>query len=315
MSFDLFDDELSLDISIPKREYNPDELPVDIGMWASYMPYHDQDQLSLQRDNLLSVPISNSYGQISFVLSKNIDSFENFLQDISGRIRIQNTETVLETEVFYTSKIEGANTTRKRTQELHNGSLIREDNKFSEAMIKGNFEAVKLLNLYGNRISEDILYKVWNVLTKDCRQNEQIQGDLYRIGPVGVSGCDFLSVEPQFIKEKMDDLISFYNSLVLNDKPFTKACIIHFAFETIHPFCDGNGRLGRLLMNNYLISQNIESCRAVSFSEQIDKNRGLYDGAFIQAENEYSDCTPFIEYMLQVMADAYLTAEKVQNKI
>lgn len=77
---------------------------------------------------------------------------------------------------------------------------------------------------------------------------------------------------------------------------------------------DGNGRLGRLLMNNYLISQNIESCRAVSFSMYIDKNRGLYDNAFVQSENEYSDCTPFLEYMLDTMAQAYSACKELQNK-
>ena len=68
-------------------------------------------------------------------------------------------------------------------------------------------------------------------------------------------------------------------------------------------------------MNNYLISRNIESCRAVSFSQQIDKNRGLYDNAFMNAENEYGDCTPFLEYMLNIRADSYLTTKNIKKKI
>ena len=274
---------------------------VNIGAWMSYSPYHDPEQLKLQRENILRLPIENSYGRIGFILSKNIDNLEKYLENISKQIKIEDTETVLDTEVYYTSKIEGARTTKKRTFEIHNGAPINNDD-FSECMIKGNFEAVKLLNLYGNIISEDILYKVWNTLTDGCRDNEDIQGNLYRNDEVGVYGSDFKAIKADNIKSCMDELIDFYNGNILNDRPFIKAAILHFTFETIHPFCDGNGRLGRLLMNNYLINQGIDSCRAVSFSEQIDKNRGLYDGAFTRAENELSDCTPFVEYMLETMS-------------
>lgn len=130
---------------------------------------------------------------------------------------------------------------------------------------------------------------------------------------IGVWNSSFEAVSVENLEKEMTAFIDFYHSNILDDKPFIKASIIHFAFETIHPFCDGNGRLGRLMMNNYLISQGIDSCRAVSFSEQIDKNRGLYDGAFEKAENVYSDCTPFIEYALEVMANAYLTAKDTQK--
>ena len=298
------DDMIEVDMD-DDREYSQDEMPVDIGKWQSYMPYHDKEQLEKQLDNLLTLPLRNSYGDVRFVLSKNIARIEEYLKTVSKEISIENTEVVLETEVYYTSKIEGAKTTIKRTQEIHNGSPISTDNEFSESMIKGNFNAVALLNLYGNKIDEDILYKVWDTLTTNCRDNLAIQGERYRKGEVEVSNSDFKAVPPDLIEGCMKELIHFYQSDMMNEHPFIKASIIHYAFETIHPFCDGNGRLGRLLMNNYLIGQGIESSRAVSFSMQIDKNRGLYDGAFEDAENKFGDCTPFVEYMLQTMANAY----------
>lgn len=178
-------------------------------------------------------------------------------------------------------------------------------------MIKGNFEAVKLLNLYGNKITKDKLIKVWQVLTKDCKDNTELQGNEYRIDEVTVTGSSFVAVPCSELDTAMEEFISFYNSRLLDNHPFLKASIIHYAFETIHPFCDGNGRLGRLLINNYLIRQGIESAKAVSFSMEIDKSRGLYDYAFIAAENIHGDCTPFLEYMLERMANAYYTASQV----
>lgn len=299
-----------------EREYVELEsiYPVEIGKWQSYEPFHSQEQLTLQLENLLTVPIDNSYGPVRFVYSKQISSYEDYVMNIAKLIKIENTETVLDTEVYYTSKIEGAKTTKKRTQQIHNGSPISDDNKFSESMIKGNFEAVKLLNLYGNRIDKDILIKTWQILTKDCRENEEIQGPEYRIGDVGITNSPFIAVPPDKIEKSMDLLIDFYNNDVLNDHPFVKAALIHYDFETIHPFCDGNGRMGRLLMNNYLIGQGLESARAVSFSMEIDKTRGLYDYAFSASENKNGDCTPFLEYMLEKMASAYYTAFELQSK-
>ena len=284
---------------------------VDIGRWQSYEPYHSQEQLLLQLENLRTLPIRNAYGCIRFIYSKVIEAYEKYIEEAVPKINIESTEIVLETEVYYTSKIEGANTTRKRTQQIHNGSPIQENNAFSEAMVKGNFEAVKLLNVFGNTITKDKLLKVWQVLTEGCRDNEEIQGDEYRVGEVTVIGSPFIAVAVGELDTVMEDFISFYNDVLLDEHPFLKAAIIHYAFETIHPFCDGNGRLGRLLMNNYLIKQGIESARAVSFSMEIDKNRGLYDYAFNASENDNGDCTPFLEYMLERMANAYYTVLQV----
>lgn len=307
---------MDLEFEIDEREYRELEniVPVEIGKWQSYEPFHLQEQLELQLKNLLSIPVDNSYGPVRFVYSKLISSYEDYVLEIAKQIKIENTETVLDTEVYYTSKIEGAKTTKKRTQQIHNGSPISDDNKFSESMIKGNFEAVKLLNLYGNWIDKDILIKTWQILTKDCRDNEEIQGLEYRIGDVGITNSPFIAVPPDKIKESVDKLIDFYNSDMLNDHPFLKAALIHYSFETIHPFCDGNGRMGRLLMNNYLIKQGLESARAVSFSMEIDKTRGLYDYAFSASENKNGDCTPFSEYMLEKMAAVYYTALELQRR-
>ena len=288
-------------------------ISVNIGAWMSYSPYHDPEQLKLQRENILRLPIENSYGRIGFILSKNIDNLEKYLENISKQIKIEDTETVLDTEVYYTSKIEGARTTKKRTFEIHNGAPINNDD-FSECMIKGNFEAVKLLNLYGNIISEDILYKVWNILTDGCRDNEDIQGNLYRNDEVGVYGSDFKAIKADNIKSCMDELIDFYNGNILNDRPFIKAAILHFTFETIHPFCDGNGRFARLWQNVILSGYNT-NFRGLVISNEINKSLSEYYKVIQDAEFTYNnmiDITPFIEYMLKCICSAldYMTIRR-----
>lgn len=60
--------------------------------------------------------------------------------------------------------------------------------------------------------------------------------------------------------------------------------------------------MGRLLVNNYLIRRGFDKFRAVSVSMAIDRTRGMYDAVFVRSENIYSDCTPFVSYMLETFA-------------
>ena len=280
-----------------------DLISVDIGKWQSYEPYNSEEQLSLQEENLIELPIYNFYGSIKFIYTKTIKQYEDYINRIKDNVNIESTEVAIENEVFYTSKIEGAKSSIVRIQQIHNGSPI--DGSFSECMILGGFRATKILNLYSNRISKDILRRTWEILTDGCRDNEEIIGTVYRNGPIYISNSEFKSVDVEDIDNYMNLLIDFYNSDILDNHPFIKAIIIHYTFETIHPFCDGNGRLGRFLINNYLISRGIESAKAVSFSMEIDKKRQMYDVAFVDSENIKGDCTPFIEYLIERMANAY----------
>ena len=283
----------------------------DIGTWQNYGIFSDEEQITEQLNNMFETPLENDNGNINLIYTKKIAKMNEYIESVSKKISVIDTTLSIEDEIYYTSKIEGAKTTRERTSEIHNGASIDKNNEYSERMVKNGFEATKLMNLYGNSLDHKKLRKIWDVLTDRCCDNQDIKGTLYRSGTIYVGRHEGSNYKN--IPNHMDKLINFYNSTLYDEVPFIKAAIIHYAFENIHPFCDGNGRMGRLLMNNYLISRGIESARAVSFSMQIDKDRLKYDVTFIDAENKYNDCTPFVEYMLEAIAESYMLAERVQE--
>lgn len=278
--------------------------PVDIDKWFPYNSYLNQDKISQQRKNLFSTGLLNinDSNDIKFVPTKLIQEYNGDIMKIQNKIKIENTEVILENEVFYTSRIEGANTTLIRTRELRNGSTVDSDNRNSELMVLNGFKAVKYLNLKGTKLTKESLIQVWNILVEGCCENESIRGHEYRVGDVSVGSHNGLN--SRLIDSYMNKFIKFYNSSKYDEVPFIKAALLHYMFETIHPFCDGNGRLGRLLINNYLISRGYDCCRAVSFSKLICEQRGAYDAAFYDSENLYNDCTPFLEYMLRIFDDS-----------
>ena len=241
--------------------------------WVSYDKLRwDKDTKYEQIKNLYATGLHEGrFGvEFCFVPTKNMEWLEQKIAEMAKKIKVENHEIELCNEIFYTSKLEGANTTFKRTQQIHNGFPLDPDNYFSEKMLQGGFNATKFLNIHGNKLTEDVLIQMWNILTDGACENMDIKGDMYRIGNVGVGNHMGLNFE--YIEDAMNSWLNFYNSSAMDDHPFIKAALLHFVFEYIHPFCDGNGRAGRLLMVNYLIKQGFDVCKAVSFSRSIEKN-------------------------------------------
>ena len=271
--------------------------------WESYQylrhePNKRNRQISLLHGSGLCE--SNDGVEFCFVPTTRMKELEEQIKSLYDESKVTN--NAICDEVYYTSKIEGTKITFKRTQEIHNGSPIDCNNYFSEMMVKGGFEATKYLNIRGNKLNKNILIEMWNILTDGCCDNEDIKGETYRIGNVGVG--NHMGLNYQLLDETMDNWLEYYNSESLNEHPFIKAALLHYAFEFIHPFCDGNGRAGRLLMINFLLGLGYDKLKAVSFSKTIAKKLHRYYGAFEDSENVYTDCTIFIEYMLSVFRDS-----------
>ena len=142
---------------------------------------------------------------------------------------MENREVDVCDEVYFTAKIEGCHTTYKRTQELHDGKPVDPDDSFSENMIVGGFNATKYMNVHGKRLNEDILIKMWRILTEGCRDNEDICGEKYRTGNVGVG--NHIGLNYPLIKDTMKNWINFYTSDTLNDYPFINAEILQYSCE------------------------------------------------------------------------------------
>ncbi|MDF3821847.1 Fic family protein [Leptospira sp. 96542] len=102
--------------------------------------------------------------------------------------------------------------------------------------------------------------------------------------------------------------------IFLNDKndgidTLIKCAISHYQFEAIHPFLDGNGRTGRILMVLYLVQEQILSLPILYISGYINKNRNDYY-ALLENISAKKDWFPFIEFMLNAF---YLQARSTKK--
>lgn len=78
----------------------------------------------------------------------------------------------------------------------------------------------------------------------------------YRVGPVRIIGSNKKFPEPQELENLMNEFIDNYNNMLKEEFSFENIAKIHIDFENIHPFPDGNGRTGRLLINYYMLIKN-----------------------------------------------------------
>jgi len=131
---------------------------------------------------------------------------------------------------------------------------------------------------------------------------------------MGTSPADarFVPPPPEYVMEALSDLEKFFYSH--KDIPILiKVGLIHSQFETIHPFLDGNGRTGRLLITFYLCQQGILERPVLYLSEHFKKHRDLYFSMLDEYRkgNIVSWLEFFLKGVVRVAGEAITTSNKV----
>lgn len=108
----------------------------------------------------------------------------------------------------------------------------------------------------------------------------------------------YLSPRPALISKLLDNLFKYINSPA-KKFPLITAFVSHLIFEKIHPFLDGNGRVGRLLISAILKSQGWDIVFSVPFEEYLDNNRGQY---YFHLDKGMQETNEYLLFML----NAYL---------
>ncbi len=95
---------------------------------------------------------------------------------------------------------------------------------------------------------------------------------------IGVSLRNAVFVPPhhEHLPDLMSDLERFLNDQSLHTPPLVRIAIAHYQFETIHPFLDGNGRLGRLMISLYLAAEGLLAKPALYLSDYFQRNKTAY---------------------------------------
>lgn len=123
----------------------------------------------------------------------------------------------------------------------------------------------------------------------------------------------------KIIREKLANLEKFINEDEHGERsrtidPLIKMALMHYQFEAIHPFADGNGRTGRILLLLYLKLSGLLDTPAIYLSEYIIKNKTNYYNS-LRGVTERNDWENYILYMLDMIEEASIKGLECLNKI
>lgn len=117
----------------------------------------------------------------------------------------------------------------------------------------------------------------------------------------------------KLLHDLLSNLEEYLNAQDDHTDPLVKMAVLHYQFEAIHPFLDGNGRVGRILMILYLMLSKRLQLPVLFLSGYIESNKSEYY-RLLRHTTQSSDFAPFVLYMLKAVEEqAANTAEKVQK--
>jgi Fic family protein len=165
-------------------------------------------------------------------------------------------------------------------------------------------------------ISCRLFREIHEILMSDVRGSEKNPGEFRRsqnwIGPQGSTLKDARYIPPNVedMVEAMSDLEKFLNEDDDMD-PLIIIGLAHYQFETIHPFLDGNGRIGRLLISLFLIERKILSYETLYISYFLKKNRIEYYDRLMEVRTKGN----FEQWIKFFLLAVYESAEDSINTI
>ena len=225
-----------------------------------------------------------------------LNSFSRLVPNIDLFIQLHVTK-----EAVISSRIEGTQTRMDEALLPENEVKIerRDDWKEVRNYIKALNEAISCLEKLP--ISSRLIKTTHRLLLDSVRGEHKLPGEFRNsqnwIGGKSLADAKYIPPTHQLVGELMGDLEKFLNNDQIQLPALLKIAIAHYQFETIHPFLDGNGRIGRLLITLFLVKEGLLEKPLLYLSTFFETPKDLYYDN-LSAIRTKNDMAQWIKYFL-----------------
>jgi Fic family protein len=253
--------------------------------------------------------LQEQFEAASFSLGE-LNAYARFVPDIDLFIRSHVTK-----EAVSSSRIEGTKTNmeeaylEKKDVNPEHRDDWQEVNQYIKAM---NYSLEQLEKMpFSNRLIKE----AHKILLFNVRGKHKNPGEFRRsqnwIGGASIENAVFVPPSHEHVSDLMSDIEKFLHNKEIKTPNLIKVAIAHYQFETIHPFLDGNGRIGRLMITLYLVSVGMLENPLLYSSDFFEKHKGLYYDKLTFAR-EKNDLTNWIIFFLEAIEE---TSEKAVSSL
>ena len=204
-------------------------------------------------------------------------------------------------EATKSSKIEGTKTNIEDA--LLDKEDVNDEKRDDWEEVQNYIEALNsaITNLEKLPFSSRLIRATHKTLLQGVRGKHKLPGEFRSsqnwIGGASINDATFIPPIHSDINEYMGDLENFAHNSESFFPDLLKIALIHYQFETIHPFLDGNGRVGRLMITLYLVEKGILKKPVLYLSDFFERNRILYYNNLTRVR-EKDDLTQWLKFFL-----------------